>query len=165
MKVMPANLAELVEAHQAGVWRYLRFLGCDEPSADDLTQETFLSVHRRPFEQRSEEATTAYLRTVARNLFLMTIRKSKRRAAIEHADVADEVWTQHAGGGGEQHLDALRGCVERLNGRPREAIDLCYEQGRSRAEIAEALGMSEDGVKSLLRRTRDALRKCVDEQM
>jgi len=34
---MLPGAAEIIETHQAGVWRYLRFLGCDEAQADDLT--------------------------------------------------------------------------------------------------------------------------------
>ena len=47
------QLADLVRQHQAGVWRYLRFLGCDRPLADDLTQETFLAVLETPFDIRT----------------------------------------------------------------------------------------------------------------
>ena len=69
--------AELVRRHQAAVWRYLRFLGCDPAQADDLTQETFLAVLEKPFEQRCDTATAAYLRTVARNRFLAVMRKER----------------------------------------------------------------------------------------
>ena len=62
--------AELVHAHQAGVWRYLCYLGAAPIEADDLTQETFLSVIRRPLEQRSPRETAGYLRTVARRQLL-----------------------------------------------------------------------------------------------
>ena len=40
------DLASLVTLHQAGVWRYLRALGCDASLADDLTQDTFLEAWR-----------------------------------------------------------------------------------------------------------------------
>lgn len=171
----PGNLAELVRLHQAGVWRYLRFLGCDEAQADDLTQETFLAVHRRPFDERSEAATAGYLRTVARNQFLMSVRRDRRRPVASgllddldpaDADLAESVWATFAGeDGGEAWLDALRGCVEELNGRARQAIDLHYRDDLSRVQIATELDLTEDGVKSLLRRTREVLRKCVEAKV
>ena len=37
-----------------------------------------------------------------------------------------------------------------------------YWSKKSRAEMAEALQLSEDGVKSMLRRIRTALKKCVE---
>jgi RNA polymerase sigma-70 factor (ECF subfamily) len=207
------DLAELVRLHQAGIWRYLRFLGCDEARADDLTQETFLAVHRRPFHQRGAAATAAYLRTVARHQYLMALRHDRRRPALtgliegnghaaghgtskhgngnngngnnaqrngdggghatdaasmveDNLDLADEVWTSFTReDGGQCWLDALRTCVETLNGRARQAIDLHYREDQSRAAIAATLEMTEDGVKSLLRRTRDLLRKCIESKM
>ncbi len=155
------DLVELMQAHQASVWRYLRFLGCDAAQADDLTQETFLAVHRKPFEERSAEATAVYLRTVARNLFLMSLRRARRRAIVANLEVIEEVWQQFAADDGEAYREAMRDCVETLAGRARQAIDLFYRDQRSRAEIARELEMTEDGVKSLLRRTREILRKCV----
>jgi DNA-directed RNA polymerase specialized sigma24 family protein len=52
-----------------------------------------------------------------------------------------------------------------VNGRARQAIDLFYRDNRSRTEIGQTLEMTEDGVKSLLRRTREILRKCVEEKV
>ena len=43
------DLTDLVRSYQAGVWRYLRFLGAEDALADDLTQETFLTIWKRPF--------------------------------------------------------------------------------------------------------------------
>ncbi|MEE9311331.1 MAG: sigma factor, partial [Planctomycetota bacterium] len=43
------DLTTLMQAHQTGVWRFLRALGADTSLADDLTQEVFLSVLRKPF--------------------------------------------------------------------------------------------------------------------
>ena len=83
MKTAPAppttgfDPVELIETHQAGVWRYLRALGCQPAQADDLTQETFLAVLRKPFEYRGREAAAAYLRRVARRQWLMSARKSR----------------------------------------------------------------------------------------
>lgn len=160
------DLAELVRAYQAGVWRYLRFLGCDEAQADDLTQETFLAVHRKPFAQRCPQASAAYLRSVARNLFLGAIRKSKRQGRIENLDLAEQVWQQYVKDDAyEAWLEALRDCVETVNGRARQAIDLFYRDNRSRTEIGQTLEMTDDGVKSLLRRTRELLRRCVEQKI
>ena len=50
----------------------------------------------------------------------------------------------------------------RTNGRARTAIDLRYRDGRSRAEIAAELNMAPEGIKTLLRRTRDSLRRCIE---
>ena len=73
---------QLVQAHQREVWRYLRFLGASAAEADDLTQETFLEVWRKPFVEHNERASAAYLRTVARNRFLMGVRSRGRKPRL-----------------------------------------------------------------------------------
>jgi RNA polymerase sigma-70 factor (ECF subfamily) len=161
----PGEVGEMVQSHLASVWRYLRYLGCDAAQADDLTQETFLAVHAKGFEERTPEATSVYMRTVARNLYLMSLRRARRRAIVANLDLVEEVWQQFAADDGEAYREAMRDCVETLEGRARSAIDLFYRDRRSRAEIAGELEMTEDGVKSLLRRTREILRKCVEKKV
>jgi RNA polymerase sigma-70 factor, ECF subfamily len=162
-----ADMAALVHTHQAGVWRYLRFLGCDHAEADDLTQETFLAVLRRPFEIRSPLATAAYLRTVARNCLLMARRKSQNSPQTVDLAAAERVWAETAGDGGlDDYLAALGQCVEVAVGpRTRRALELQYAEGASRAEIAAELKLTDEGVKTLLRRAREVLRDCVERRL
>jgi RNA polymerase sigma-70 factor (ECF subfamily) len=143
----------------------LRYLGSSESQADDLAQETFLAVLEKPFEQRCEEATAAYLRTVARNRFLALVRKEKNGPTAADLQFAEEVWSQTAGAGTDEYLDSLDDCLSELTERARRAIELRYRDDRSRADIAAALEMTEDGAKTLLRRTRDVLRECVERKV
>ncbi len=156
------DLAALVEQCQANVWRYLRFLGATTADADDLTQETFLAVGRSKFQQRSEQETAAYLRTVARNQLLMARRREGREINTVELEAVEQVWT--ATGDRDVYLTALADCLEKIDGRARAAIHLFYEEKRGRAEIAVELDMKPDGIKTLLRRTRDVLRGCIEKQ-
>ena len=160
-------MATLVHIHQAGVWRYLRFLGAERTEADDLTQETFLAFARAQFVERDPRQTAGYLRTVARNQLLVLRRRQHREISTVELEAADSVWAAAAGPDGSlnDYLYALRDCVEQLEGRPREAIDLHYRDGAGRESIAAKLDMKPDGVKSLLSRTRELLRECVDRKM
>lgn len=158
--------AELVKRHQAGVWRYLRYLGCTESQADDLTQETFLVVLRKPLNYQGEPETAAYLRTVARRQLLMAIRKERRGPTVQELETAESVWADSLGDrSDDDYLDALEACLEQLDGRAKAVIDHRYRNGQSRGSIAEALGLTEEGVKTLLRRTRDVLRRCVEKRL
>ena len=105
--------------HQAGVWRYVRFLGADAREADDLTQETFLALARGEFVERDERQTAGYLRVVARNQLLALRRKQNREISTVELEAADSVWAAAAGPDGSLagYLDALRECVEQLEGR------------------------------------------------
>ncbi|MEX2170437.1 MAG: sigma-70 family RNA polymerase sigma factor [Pirellulales bacterium] len=157
------QLADLVREHQAGVWRYLRYLGAGPPEADDLTQETFLAVARAPFEERCPKQTAAYLRTVAGNQLRMLRRRQKREGDCVSLEAAEAVWAEAAGDDGlETYLDALRECLAGLDGRAKQAIDLHYRENVSREEISERLEIQPEGVKTLLRRTRQVLRECIE---
>jgi RNA polymerase sigma-70 factor (ECF subfamily) len=141
-------------------------MGAAADDADDLTQETFLAVARSPLELRSRGETAAYLRTAARNQLLMLRRKQGRQVCTVELAAAEEVWaTQHPEGCASVFLDALSACCESLSGRGREAIHQFYRQGQSREQLAANLGMTSDGVKTLLRRTRDALRQCIERRL
>jgi len=158
--------ARLIDEHQAGVWRYLRALGCDPAQADDLTQETFLHVLQRPFQQINAAATSAYLRRTAYNLFISLQRKAGRTVALENLDQLDALWTAWAGrDGGDELLDVLRGCLDELTERTRKALEWRYRDERTRADIAAALEMTEDGAKNLLQRAKQKLRDCIEGKL
>lgn len=159
--VDPRDVTQIVRRHQAEIWRYLRFLGASAELADDLCQETFLQLLRAPFVERGDAARAAWLRTVARNLLI----KSFRRPPFATTDIEDieHAWSAFArDDGGDETLSRLRECLDQLDGRAAEAVRLHYEQRRSRREIGRTLGIGEQGVKSLLRRSRQVLRECVE---
>jgi RNA polymerase sigma-70 factor (ECF subfamily) len=156
----------MVREHQTELWRYLRYLGCEGGLADDLVQETFLAVWRKPFDDRGAPATRAYLRTVARNLFLMAVRRARVRPAFRELREADHAWEEHAGDdGGAAYREALRRCLAGVKPRPRQALMLFYRDRRSRTDIADELRMTANGIKTLLRRTREALRDCIRRRL
>ena len=161
----PLDAASLVRTHQAAVWRYLRYLGANEALADDLTQETFLKMLEHPPELRGQVETSAWLRTVARNNYLMALRRNSKTVSVEEFEQLDVVWQQHEGDDeGEGYKAALRECLKTLGDRARKAVELQYASEQSRADIAGALGLDPEGAKTLLRRAREQLRKCIEKK-
>jgi RNA polymerase sigma-70 factor (ECF subfamily) len=164
---MALDVEALIVAQQAGVWRYLRYLGCDRAQADDLTQETFLQVLRHGFEERGERETGAFLRTVARNCFLMSVRKTRHVQNVEDLDLADATYEQGRGDeeAGEARLRALRQCLETIQGRARHALEMQFMQHRTGEDIAIALEMSHENVRVTLHRAKQALKKCIEGKL
>jgi RNA polymerase sigma-70 factor (ECF subfamily) len=159
------DLGQLVREHQADVWRYLRYLGASTADADDLVQETFLAVARSRFEKYSRQQTAAYLRTVARNQLLMARRREGHEISTVDLAAAEQVWSTTVDrAGSDGFLAALADCWEQLTGRARAVVDGFYRDQQSREELAEKLEMQPDGVKTLLRRTREVLRQCVEKK-
>jgi len=159
-------LTDLVRGHQVGLWRYLRFLGCPDHDVEDVLQETFVVIWRRPFEVRSESATARYLRKVAHNRFLMRLRKTRREPPTCDLKEAEQAWARWAHtDDGTLYTDALRACLRQLDAKVRRALDIRYAGGGDRAEIATELELSPGGVKTLLRRARQRLRTCIRARM
>jgi RNA polymerase sigma-70 factor (ECF subfamily) len=159
------ELERLVNTHQRGVWCYLRYIGAAETEADDLTQETFLAVWRTPFDDYDVHATAAYLRQVAKNKFLMFVRSNARRPAVDLVAAEAEFASFANDDGGDAHIEALTDCLKGLQGKAREAVEYYHLQGNSRAATATRLGMTEEGLKSLLKRVKDSLRECVERKL
>ncbi|MHC4136351.1 MAG: sigma-70 family RNA polymerase sigma factor [Planctomycetota bacterium] len=160
------ELTDLVRGHQVGLWRYLRFLGCPDQDIEDVLQETFVGVWRRPFEVRSDAATARYLRKVARNGFLMKLRKTRREPPMCDLEEAEQAWVRCArADDGTLYTDALRACLRLLDTKVQRALDIRYGLDGDRGEIAAELNMTPGGVKTLLRRARQRLRACIRARM
>jgi RNA polymerase sigma-70 factor (ECF subfamily) len=155
--------AQLIEEHQMGIWRYLRALGCDPSQADDLTQETFLAVLQRPFQNYGPAATVAYLRKVAYNHFISAQRRAGKVTAVEDIEQFDRAWEKWAGhDNGEALTEALRECLQHLTERARMALEMRFRDRESRQNIATALGITEHGAKNLMQRAKQRLRQCIE---
>jgi RNA polymerase sigma-70 factor, ECF subfamily len=161
-----SDIESLVRTHQASIWRYLRALGCNGAEAEDLTQETFLEVLRRPFEQRNEKSSAAYLRLVARHQMLMVRRKKGREVGLAEIEGIDAEWSEYAGDdGGGLKVEALKECLKGLEERERQALELRYKDEIPREEIGRALDLSDGGVKNLMERARDKLKRCMERRL
>jgi RNA polymerase sigma-70 factor, ECF subfamily len=173
------QLELLVRTQQAMIFRYLRYMGATADVAEDVGQETFMAAYKSanvPLDDLGAEGgrCAAWLRGVARNQLLMHFRKARSNpiaadpVVLEQAlQQADEVWATELlrSGDGFDYVEALQACLARLQGNQRKVLDMFYGEEFSRAQIAEALNMSEDGIKSLLRRVRAALRQCVQARI
>lgn len=153
----------VVRQHLLATWRYLRMHGASPQQADDLAQEAFVIALQKQAAHLDPAATATFLRRTARFLLL---RRHRGSAAVELADAVDLLWTRDCeADGGDGLLLALRACVGGLSQRARAAIELSYGLGgddaRGRASVASELGMTENGVKTLLQRARQALRECL----
>ena len=160
------EIADLVRRYQGRVRGFLSFLGCPPDRLDDMVQDVFLSFLSSRFQEKNEASTVAFLRTVARNLWLKTLERERRRAPLADLAAAEAAWVEfEAEDGGSAYLDALRGCLEGLQERSREVLGLRYRGGLVPGAIAERLGLKESGVKSILVRAKRRLRECVEERL
>lgn len=148
----------LWERHWHGVYSYAWLLARNVPDAEDITQETFLALMRRPaaFDPARAQLRT-WLIAVARRQYLNRSRKSGREIAAEDLDrVADSppaiqelILLERA--------EAVRSAVSQLPEAPREALYLFEFEELSLAEIASILNIEANAVKARLYRAREQL--------
>lgn len=158
--------ARLIQDHQVGIWRYLRALGCEAAQAEDITQETFLAVLQKPFQEINAAATSAYLRKTALNLYISFQRRAGKVVAVEDIEQLDRTWNNWAGHDeGDSLLDALRDCLNGLTDRARRALEMRFRDNSSRTEIASFLAITEHGAKNLMQRAKQQLRDCIESKL
>jgi RNA polymerase sigma-70 factor (ECF subfamily) len=164
-----AAVEAFVARHLAAVRGYLHVLGCPARMLDDLVQDVFLGVLRSGFEERGPAQTAAYLRKVARHLLLKALERERRLPAAGDLEQAEAAWAEFRGTGADEdgagYLGALRACLAELRDRARRALELRYAERLDRAAIGERLGLSEEGVKSILARAKRGLRACVERRI
>ena len=161
----PLSPEQLIHKYQHGIWRYLRVLGCEASLAEDITQETFLRVIRKGFEQYNDAATAGYLRKVAYNLFISVKRREGKNVVTDEIERLDASWDKWAGAdNGDTLLDMLRECLEGLTERARNALELRFREDHTRSAIADHLQIKEHGAKNLMQRAKKQLRDCVEHK-
>ncbi len=152
-------------AHRAAVWRYLRALGAGADDADDLCQETLL-VGLGGVLPADPAAARAFLRGVARNLWLRTRRWWHRRREREVAAAVEQLWLATAAhDDGDELLARLRDCLTALQPRARHALELHYRDGLPWARVAAQVALKPNGTKTLVQRARHALRHCIERRL
>lgn len=165
-------LIELIRAHQAELYRYVKFLGADHATAEDLVQEAFLRGFRAKNAPKMGQvaARRAWLRRIVRNLFIDHCRRGQRSPVYFDSDAAERaeaVWMQkflsHDEGFGV--LEALEDCLGSLPDRQRAMVDAFYAHRRSREQMSGDFKISPNGVKMALRRIRAALGECIEGKL
>lgn len=170
MRLSVDEVDELVRAHQAHIYRYIRFLGAPDAAARDLVQDTLIAAaaSRNPPPMDHVPRRLGWLRGIARNTFLNHCRKQKRdpvRADSNLLDRAETYWTDAfvRTDDGYGYLEALIACTKKLSERHREVLNHRYALRKSRNDMAEFFQVTEDGIKIMLRRIRAVLAKCVEQ--
>ena len=160
--------AQLIQEHQTGVWRYLRILGCEPNEADDLTQETFLAVLRKPFEYYGKAAAASYLRKVAYHRFISARRRTGKEVVTDELEMIDESWTEWVSSrsdGSNDVLEKLEVCLSQLSERARWALEMRFRDKLPRTDIADHLEITEHGAKNLMQRAKKKLRECIESKL
>ena len=84
-------------------------------------------------------------------------------AELEQIDESWSQWFSKDDGG--ELLEALRVCLKQLTERARWALEMRFRDKLPRANIADALSITEHGAKNLMQRAKMKLRSCIESKM
>ena len=135
--------------------------------AEDLVQEAFLRVWRSAASFKPEKARfTTWLHRLTLNLGVDRWRRRRPTVELEAAnDVADPSADALAVAEQSEESAAVAQALSLLPERQRMAVTLCYYEGMSNAEAAEALGVPVGALEALLVRGRRKLRSLLEGRM
>jgi RNA polymerase sigma-70 factor (ECF subfamily) len=157
---MTMDFQELYDSYSKDIYRFALWLSGDTAKAEDLTSETFIRAWTRREVIRTETL-KAYLISIARNLYLMQLRKESRLAELEdiHSDPSpgpDRITeSRHELSRIEQILQTMREC-------DRTAFVLRVKHELPYTDIARILGLSLTSAKVKVHRVR---RKLLNDRM
>jgi RNA polymerase sigma-70 factor, ECF subfamily len=140
--------AVLMRASQPHVWRFLRHLLGDAEQAADVTQETFVRVHRSLPRFRFEARFSTWLFSIARNAAIDEQRRQGRRHRL-HGVLRAPTPEPDGALGAE-----LRAALASLSPALREAFVLVEVFGQTYRDAAEVLAVPTGTVKSRVFRAR-----------
>jgi len=173
-----AAFGQLVSRYQDRLVTILaNLLHGDRSTAEDLAQEAFLRIYRARKGYTPDAKFSTWVFRIVHNLASNARRSSGRRKEVQlkgeksgplAGQAHDKILADKSAQMPTRQLDKseLRGKVleamEELNERQRIALLLHKFEGMSYAEIAEAMESSQEAIKSLLSRARDALRTSLE---
>jgi RNA polymerase sigma-70 factor (ECF subfamily) len=157
----------LVERHIGLVRRLAMNVLRDELEAEDAAQEAFVAAWRNRAGWRPEAKFTTWLYRIAMNKAIDAYRSRKPTpqpqetiSRLLDGEVrAAESPVQHSGLERQQLSGALRKALARLPATQQRAMELFYYEDMEVARIAEVMLTSEQSVRALLKRARQAMKQ------
>ena len=160
--------ANLVKKYQKQIHMYAWRKTKDFHIAEDITQETFLQVSQKLETLQDPTQFKRWLYQIANRLCIAWFRKNQVYAEsfsethiweIETGAYSRYVAAEHAKMIAETQSDLVENLLAKLNEKDRKVITLHYFENMTSSEISEFVGVSENTIKSRLRRARQRLKK------
>lgn len=166
VEIGPITFDEVYEGHFGFVWRCVVSRGVPRSAVDDVVQEVFMVVHRKlaTFEGRSSMRT--WLWTIVRRVVRDHLRK--RGNASEGEPLVDDQATTMQGPAEaldqKAAVQILETLLARMTDVQREVFVMFEVEEMTGGEIAEALGVNENTVRTRLRAARQIFSSGISRQ-
>jgi RNA polymerase sigma factor (sigma-70 family) len=161
-KTSTAAFDKLYRRHAPSVYRYARAVVGNHADAEDVTQQTFLNAYRAIAQGTKPRKAENWLLTIAHNEVRRHFRTTKGKALeVEF----DEELVEPAPEGGEQTVADVLRALQHLPPAQRSALVMREFEGRSYAEIAEIMDVTQSALEALIFRARRSLAEALEGEL
>ena len=151
--------------HENSIRAFVRALQPSLSDADDVMQETFLTVSRKASNFEPGTNFVAWACGIARLKVLESFRQTKRGNVLSGAAISALAEDAPSPQLLSEIQDALEACLAKLTPKIRDLLWRRYSRRQSSDEMAEAAGMTSTAVRVALSKARVALRDCINSQL
>ena len=144
---------------------FIRALQPSLSDADDVLQETFLTVSRKASSFEIGTNFTAWACGIARLKVLENFRQTKRANVLSEKAIIALTEDAPSPESLKQREQALEKCIAKLPAKLRDLLWRRYSRRQSSDDMAEALGMTSNAVRVALSKVRVGLRDCINLQL
>lgn len=157
--------AKLTERHLSSVTGMARRILHDDAEAEDVAQETFLRLWRLGATlEIGPHGIRPWLRRVASNLCIDRMRGRAKVTVTDELPEVPDAPRQLAGIEANEMRVRVDAALKALPERQRQALVLFHFEGMSQVEVAEAMGITDEAVESLLARARRQLKTALKSE-
>lgn len=160
-----ALVARLFRSEGAALVRLARLFTDDRNAAEDLVQEAFIRLYRSAHRLRDADKAAPYLRSIVINLArdhnrrgLMSLRHQEALTPESDPEAPEDLIVRN------ERQEVVLEAIRLLSPRQRECLVLRFYLELSESQIAEALDISSNSVKTHCRRGMAALQTRLESQ-
>lgn len=161
------ELAGMWVQYQSAISAYITANVTDMHHAEDLVQEVAQVIAEKFASYDRQRSFLSWALGIARNRLLKYYRtRARDRLVLSEAALTrlgDAL--ERVEGEAEDRREALKQCLQEIQGRRREVLDLRYRQNARVTDIAAQFAMSASAVSVMLFRIRAALFNCVQRKL
>jgi len=157
---------KLFQSYAPRVKAYMMRQGADANTAEELAQETLLTVWRKASLYSGDKGSaTTWIYTIARNLRVDRLRKETAwqplPASVEEQASSDPAPDEQLAEA--ERRERVQRALRELPGDQSEVVVLSYIEGLSHSEIADRLGLPLGTVKSRMRLAYQKIREALED--
>ena len=151
--------------HENSIRAFVRALQPSLSDADDVMQETFLTISRKASTFETGTNFVAWACSIARLKVLENFRQRKRANVLSEAAIIALTEDAPSPQALVEEEGALETCLGQLAPKVRDLLWRRYSRRQSSEEMAAAAGMTSNAVRVALSKARVALRDCINAQL